>query len=92
MWCIRTSSTAVQVACMQHVAYALQVHCMCTCTCDMRMCICMYLQHGGADGVVQVVRRRAQQAVQLELLLGGEHLVRVRVRAGVMVMVRPGWG
>ena len=92
MWCIRTSSTAVQVACMQHVAYALQVHCMCTCTCDMRMCICMYLQHGGADGVVQVVRRRAQQAVQLELLLGGKHLVRVRVRAGVMVMVRPGWG
>ena len=26
MWCIRTSSTAVQVACMQHVAYALHMH------------------------------------------------------------------
>ena len=85
VWCIRTACP-LHVRMHMHMYMCIHSHVM------LHVCMCMYLQHGGADGVVQVVRRRAQQAVQLELLLGGKHLVRVRVRAGVMVMVRPGWG
>ena len=44
------------------------------------------LQHRRADGVVQVVRRSAQHAVELQLLLGRQH----RLEAGVPACAVPG--